>query len=286
MVEDLERKANLLLLTHTTRQERDAAGIILPAPRGFPVAAAPSEPAGSVLSAAEAGRLQACEAVIAGAGRLFEQIGAAFHEIEAGELWRAEYPTFAAYCQRRWELKECRAYQMIEAARVVEQVKNSTQVELPPPESERHARPLTRLKDTSRRLDAWQEAVETAPAGRVTAKHVERIVRRIMDAEPQSTYRRYRRVHHREVRLCEDLAAGTDTEVALIDTRDETDARFAAAGLDWQERTVMTLRAEGLTLDCIAWALKTAPGAWSVPSVYRREQSAKGKLAEAREPCG
>jgi hypothetical protein len=54
----------------------------------------------------------------------------------------------------------------------------------PVPVNERQARPLTKLAGPVLQK-AWKEAVETAPAGRVTAAHVERVVRTITgeDAE-------------------------------------------------------------------------------------------------------
>ena len=43
------------------------------------------------------------------------------------------------------------------------------------PESERQARPLAKLP-AEEQPAAWKEAVETAPEGKVTAKHVEAVV--------------------------------------------------------------------------------------------------------------
>jgi hypothetical protein len=46
----------------------------------------------------------------------------------------------------------------------------------PLPINERQVRPLTKLKDPDDQADAWQMAIETAPGGRITAKHVASVV--------------------------------------------------------------------------------------------------------------
>ena len=44
--------------------------------------------------------------------------------------------------------------------------------------SERAIRPLTKIKDPEEQREVYQKAVETAPEGKVTAKHVERVVKK------------------------------------------------------------------------------------------------------------
>ena len=63
------------------------------------------------------------------------------------------------------------AYYMIDAASVVENVNHGSQKI---PENERQARPLTKL-DPEQQVEAWQKVVETAPDGKVTAKHVKKV---------------------------------------------------------------------------------------------------------------
>ncbi|MCI0348146.1 MAG: phage N-6-adenine-methyltransferase, partial [Acidobacteriales bacterium] len=63
-------------------------------------------------------------------------------------------------------------YRLIEAAEVYENVSNWTQT-LPATESQ--ARPLTALPP-EQQAPAWQQAVDSAPAGRVTAAHVQTVV--------------------------------------------------------------------------------------------------------------
>jgi hypothetical protein len=92
--------------------------------------------------------------------------------IRNGNLYRKGYSTFEAYCLDRWGISRSRAYQLIDAAKVAENV--STMVDTPLP-SERQARPLAPLPAPQQR-EAWSKAVDSAPNGKPTAKHVERAV--------------------------------------------------------------------------------------------------------------
>src|SRR5690606_682430 len=74
------------------------------------------------------------------------------------------------------------AYQYIDAAAVVENVRHGAQTE---PANERQARPLTRLEPDDQPA-AWAEAVETAPEGKVTAAHVEAVVAKWKKPQPEA----------------------------------------------------------------------------------------------------
>jgi site-specific DNA-methyltransferase (adenine-specific) len=74
-----------------------------------------------------------------------------------------------------------RAYQLIEAATVATNL--STMVDIPT--TERQARPLTVL-DPEQQREAWQRAVETAPNGKVTAAHVQKVVNEYRAPAPVS----------------------------------------------------------------------------------------------------
>lgn len=124
------------------------------------------------LSSIEAGELEEYEAIIERGLRTFREVGDALLHIRDRRLYRAHHSTFEAYCRKRWGMSRPRAYQMIEAAGVVGQL--STNVDILPA-NEAQARPLTRLLP-EQQAPAWQRAVETAPNGKVTAAHVQRIV--------------------------------------------------------------------------------------------------------------
>lgn len=124
------------------------------------------------LTVEEAAALQDYEATIAAGLQTFTAVGTALLAIRDGKLYRAEHKTFEAYCAERWSMSRPRAYQLIEAAAVVQNL--STMVDKLPV-TERQARPLTPLDpDTQRQV--WQQAVDTAPEGKITAAHVQATV--------------------------------------------------------------------------------------------------------------
>ena len=74
----------------------------------------------------------------------------------------------------RWGWKRNYANKLIGAAKLIEALGTI----VPKPLTESQVRPLTALPP-ERRAEAWKEAVETAPEGRVTGKHVKQTVERI-----------------------------------------------------------------------------------------------------------
>lgn len=130
----------------------------------------------------EASVLAEQEAIIARGLQTFYEVGIALTTIRDQRLYREDHGTFEDYCQHRWGLKQSRAYQFIDAAGVVDDLKSSTIVELPANESQ--ARPLAALPP-EQRAAAWQEGIQTAPGGKVTGAHIADVVDRIRYPDPK-----------------------------------------------------------------------------------------------------
>lgn len=128
------------------------------------------------LTTGEANQLAELETVIERGLQTFIEVGNALWEIREKRLYRAEYATFADYCRQRWGLQQSRAYQLLDAAEVVRNLQSSTIVELPANEAQ--ARPLAKLSPDQQR-QVWQQAIATAPNGRVTGSHVEQTIRQM-----------------------------------------------------------------------------------------------------------
>lgn len=126
------------------------------------------------LTVVEQGRLEHNEAIIEKGLNTFVDVGNALAEIRDGKLYRQTHGTFEDYCQERWGFARNYANKMIAAAGVVSGL-GTIVPSLPATESQ--ARPLTRL-EPNEQIAAWQEAVETAPNGKVTAAHVAEVVER------------------------------------------------------------------------------------------------------------
>lgn len=104
--------------------------------------------------------------------KTFYAVGSALAEIRDGRLYRVSHESFEAYCQERWSLNRNRAYQLMDAAGVVESMQMSTMVDIP--QNERQARALIQV-DPDLRSAVMHEAIETAPNGQVTAAHIEKV---------------------------------------------------------------------------------------------------------------
>ena len=117
--------------------------------------------------------LESAERVIAGGLRTFVDVGNALLSIRERKGFRLQgFHAFDDYCRERWGMARRTADQFIAAAGVVE---NLSAIALTLPATESQARPLASLPPEQQR-EVWAMAVETAPDGKVTAAHVERVV--------------------------------------------------------------------------------------------------------------
>jgi hypothetical protein len=138
------------------------------------------------LSAGEQHLLDNSERMIASLDRAYLRAGAALATIRDKRLYRQTYDTFEQYVRGRWQLTRARAYQLIEAHEISDQM--STMVDIAP-SNERQVRALAKL-DKDQRVDAWRRAVDTAPIvdgeKRITAKHVQKIVAELLPEPDES----------------------------------------------------------------------------------------------------
>lgn len=119
--------------------------------------------------------LSTCEAIIERGLKTFYEVGDALQTIRDKRLYRVEFATFEEYCKQRWNIAHSRASQLMNAAHMYDDLKTSTTVEVILPRTESQARPLACV-EPEHRAEVWQQAVDTAPEGRMTAAHVERTV--------------------------------------------------------------------------------------------------------------
>jgi len=85
--------------------------------------------------------------------------------------YREVYGTFEEYCKEKWNISRPRAYEFMKAAEVKDNLSAIAHID-----NEAQARPLTRIKDPDEQREVYQKAVETAPEGKVTARHIEETV--------------------------------------------------------------------------------------------------------------
>ena len=117
-------------------------------------------------------KLEELEAIIGRGLQSFVEVGNALLEIRDSRLYRDTHPTFEAYCKERWGMSRFYAHRLIDGAKVVEMLPVGNR-----PSREYQVRPLTKLPP-EQQAEAWEAAVDTAPGGKVTAKHVAEVVNR------------------------------------------------------------------------------------------------------------
>ncbi|MCC6976446.1 MAG: hypothetical protein IT322_20755 [Anaerolineae bacterium] len=124
------------------------------------------------LTALEQNDLERLEGVIAKGLATFMAVGEALTEIQSRRLYRASFATFESYCHARWGFSRSRAYRLIAAADVVQ---NLSPIGDTLPTTESQARELTSLS-TEQAQHAWQRALVLAEGKQPTALDVRRAV--------------------------------------------------------------------------------------------------------------
>lgn len=159
---------------------------------------------GAELTIQEVERLKELEHVIKDGLYTYFEVGGALMTIRDLELYRATHSTFESYCRDTFQISRAQAYRLIDSHNVqstidkaqtsnfIEQAtslqletKNKEEKEevlndlkrstLQKPQNESQVRPLTKLPP-EKQVKAWRKAVETAPDGKITAKHVQQVV--------------------------------------------------------------------------------------------------------------
>jgi hypothetical protein len=131
------------------------------------------------LSVQEEKRLEQLENVVAENFKTFVQVGQALAEIRDRKLYRMKAMTFEKYCKELFDIAKARAYELISAADVVENVRHGGRFDdeqILLPLNERQVRPLTKLRP-EQQVAVWKAAVDSAPQGKITSSHVNRVVK-------------------------------------------------------------------------------------------------------------
>jgi len=104
-------------------------------------------------------------------------VGKKLLQLYEGEGWKVlGYATWRECAQEEFGFKQSHAYRLLEFAEVTRNIEFSPMGEKQiMPTAERQIRPLTQL-EPEEQAAAWQQAVETAPNGKVTAAHVQQVV--------------------------------------------------------------------------------------------------------------
>ena len=124
------------------------------------------------LSSVERSELDEYELIIASGERVFVTVGNALIVIRDKRLYRENHGTFEQYLSNKWpNISRRRAYQLMDAAVVAEDVKHVSH-----PLNERQALELLGVAPEERPT-MLRRAIETAPNGKVTAAHIDQVIK-------------------------------------------------------------------------------------------------------------
>ncbi|MDR6563797.1 MULTISPECIES: hypothetical protein [unclassified Arcicella] len=156
----------------------------------------------SALNTIELDRLSLCESVIEKGLNTFVEVGNALFEIRNNKLYRDKFTTFESYCRDRWNLKRQRAYELMDAAAVVNTLseisdknEQDSQVSIIVPTKESHAAALSKVPEEFR-SEVWEKALEkNQSSGKViTAKMIDSIAKELgniaIDVSPEMEERK------------------------------------------------------------------------------------------------
>jgi hypothetical protein len=132
-------------------------------------------------TAAPSGLLASLEAIIERGLEAYREAGRALKAIRDGGHYKAQYPTFEAYCEQRWAMSRSRAYRLIEGAETADQVTAPSAESVsqfghtaPAPATEGVARELKGTPEAKK--EAWTETVKRH-GSKPTAKQTRKVVK-------------------------------------------------------------------------------------------------------------
>ncbi|MCL4301147.1 MAG: hypothetical protein KJ077_35775 [Anaerolineae bacterium] len=104
-------------------------------------------------------------------------VGAKLLELHEREGWKAlGYSSWRECVMQEFDFQSSHVYRLLDFAKIQRVLSPIGENGYPLPSAESVARPLAALPDPEQQREAWQTAVDTAPNGKVTAKHVESVV--------------------------------------------------------------------------------------------------------------
>ena len=193
------------------------------------------------------------KATIATAKALFE-----IHSFGDGRLWKAEYPTFEAYCRARWDLKKSQAYRLVECGKFIAALEAASREGDSPfgerlPKNEGQIRPLLSLPE-EQRLECWNGIlVDTAPSA-LTARVVAGKVKEFAEARELPGFAPGdKQLAEAAKRLGQDPEDG----IVACQPREDLDAIERNRSSPWSDRI---LRGEATGRGCGGEAGATAAG--------------------------
>lgn len=163
----------------------------------------------SSLDSEEKVRLTQCEKIIEKGFNTFTEVGNALFEIRNNKLYRENHTTFEEYCKEKWQIKRQRAYELMDAAGIVNTLSEiSDKSELSKQSviiKESHAAALGKIPEDIRN-EVWQKVVgEQQSSGEViTAKKIQIIYSKIKIVQDDSEENQKKEERNKLVKIIRD----------------------------------------------------------------------------------
>jgi hypothetical protein len=135
------------------------------------------EPLAEQLTEEQEFLLKKCENIIRIGLGTFVEVGLALKEIQDQRLYRRTDATFEDYLQRTIGLSRPYAYNLIESAKLMRELRNHPELDRSLlPKNEAQARELARV-EPAKRLEVWKKVVDVAAGLPFTAKLIREVAR-------------------------------------------------------------------------------------------------------------
>ena len=131
------------------------------------------------LTIIEKTELEELETIIKQSAGAFYRVGCALAKIRDSRLYRETHDTFEAYCKDMWEMGVRHVQRLMLSAKTIDNIETRPIGRIPINEAQ--ARPLTKLATAESQREAWEMVVETAPEGKITAKHIASVIKKIQN---------------------------------------------------------------------------------------------------------
>lgn len=155
-------------------------------PTPFTIVARNPHASPEILSAEEKSDFQRLDEIVFRAVKSLLGAAVALEDIRDRRLYRADFQTFEAYCQQRFNITHQYANRLIAADRVrrkMETIVSKKQLAMKLPDQEGVLRELGRLPDASDQVEVYQEAIAVAAGENPTAV----VVRKLVDKHPRGS---------------------------------------------------------------------------------------------------
>lgn len=138
------------------------------------------------LTAQEHSELSRCEGFIEQNLQTLFEVGKAFAQIRDAKLYRETHKTFEEYCIDRWKISRPRAYQLIDASIVQENLSTIVDKNIPLPTNESQTRALKKVAP-EKQPELWSKAIKQNNGHAPTGRQIVQVIENEFEKKPHNS---------------------------------------------------------------------------------------------------